>query len=123
MKPGCFLKSIIVLTILIAAIMYIIQHRSGLFLEPGKKILTGFIKDDLNKEFSVVKDSPEKTELKNSLESYLKNLKAGNITGNEDINKIVDLVKQAVKDSVITASELKEISNNLKMKKSNERPE
>lgn len=103
--------------------MYIIQHRSGLFLEPGKKILTGFIKDDLNKEFSVVKDSPEKTELKNSLESYLKNLKAGNITGNEDINKIVDLVKQAVKDSVITASELKEISNNLKMKKSNERPE
>jgi len=123
MKSGCFIKSIIVLTILIAAIMYIIQHRSGLFLEPGKKILTGFIKDDLDKEFSTVKDSPEKTELKNSLESYLKNLKAENIPGNDDLNRIFDLVKHAVKDSVITASELNEISNNLKMKKSNERPE
>ncbi len=103
--------------------MYIVQHKSGLFLEPGKKVITGLLIDDLNKEFSAVKDTPEKAELEDSLKSYLKNLKAENFTENENLNQILDMVKAAVKDSTITESELREISKNLKMKKTNERPE
>lgn len=117
------MKSIIVLTILIAAILYIIQHKAGLFFEPGKKIVTNFFMDKWDDEFKFVKDTPEKAELKNSLESYLKELKYEDVPEDKELNKIFDIVKVAAEDSVITGSELKEISNNLKLKNKNERPE
>lgn len=123
MKPGCFLKSIIILTILVAAIMYIVQHRSRLFFEPGKKIITGLLNDNLDKEFRYVKDTPEKARLKGMLESYVKSLKFESIPEDNKIDKIVALIKAAAKDSVITGSELDEISNNLNTKKNYERPE
>lgn len=123
MKTGCFLKSIILITILVAAIMYIIQHKSGLFFEPGKKIFAGLLMDNWDEEFNYVKNTPEKIKLKNSLETFIKNVKYENIPEDSDLNKIVELVKNAVKDSLITDSELKEITDNLKIKMKNERPE
>jgi hypothetical protein len=123
MKPGCFLKSIIILTILVAAIMYIIQHKSRLFFEPGKKMVTNLFMDKWDDEFKFVKDTPEKSELKKSLQTFLKDLKYENIPEDKELNNIVEMVKDAAKDSLITSSELKEISNTLKMKNENERPE
>ncbi len=123
MKPGCFLKSIIVITILVAGIMYIIQYKTGLFFEPGKKIVAGLIMDSWNDKFKYVKDTPEKIKLKHMLDSYIRNLNYENAPGDKEINKIVDLIKAAAQDSIITNSELDEISNNLKLKNNYERPE
>jgi hypothetical protein len=123
MKPGCFLKSIIVLTILVAVILYIFQHKSRLFLEPGKKIVADLFINNWDDEFSYVKNTPEKTELKESLVSYIKNLKYEDIQEDNDLDKLFAMVNGAAKDSVITGGELKEILNNLKMKNKNERPE
>lgn len=122
MKPGCFLKSIILLTILVAGIMYIIQHKSVLFFEPGKKIVAPLIIESLNDEFGYVKNTPEKIKLKEILDSFIRNLKYENAPDEKGINKIVDMIKAAAKDSIITDSELTEISKNLEMKKNYERP-
>ena len=116
MKPGCFLKSIIILTILVAAIMYIIQHKSEVLFEPGKKIVAGFLIKDWNKNLVFVKNTPEKKKLKEKLESYIKDLKFRDVPEDKDINNIVEMIKSAVKDSIITSDELKEISNQLKIK-------
>ena len=75
MKPGCFLKSIILLTVLVALILYIIQHKSELFSKPGKKIVTGVLINDMDKQLSSVRNTPEKIELRESLKSYLYSLK------------------------------------------------
>src|SRR5512135_2884200 len=98
MKPGCFLKSIILLTILVAGIMYIIQHKSVLFFEPGKKIVAPLIIESLNDEFGYVKNTPEKIKLKEILDSFIRNLKYENAPDEKGINKIVDMIKAAAKD-------------------------
>jgi hypothetical protein len=115
MKPGCFLKSIVILTIIIAVIMYIIQHKSELFFKPGKKIITGIIMDDWEHQFSFVKNTREKSELKNALETYIDSLKMQDIPDENEINKIAGMVKAAAADSIISSDELKEISKNIRV--------
>jgi hypothetical protein len=122
MKPGCFLKSIIILTVLVAVILYIIQHKSELFSEPGKKIVTGVLINDLDKQLSSVRNTPEKIELRESLKSYLDSLKIKDISEENELGKIFQMLKSATADSLISEEELKEISNNLKLIK-DERPE
>lgn len=122
MKSGCFLKSIIILTILIAAILYIVQHKSELFFKPGKKIISGVFMDNWDKDFNFVKNTPEKSELRQSLKTFIDSLKMKDIPDEKELDKIALMVKAAAVDSIISASELKEISENLKLLK-NERPE
>jgi len=122
MKPGCFLKSVIVLTIIVAAIMYIIQHKSELFFHQSKKVLSELYFEDWDKEFKYVKNTPEKSELKNSLRNFIDSLEIKNIPDKKEIDRIVNMVKAAALDSIISSAELKEISKNLKQLK-NERPE
>ena len=122
MKPGCFLKSIILLTVLVALILYIIQHKSELFSKPGKKIVTGVLINDMDKQLSRVRNTPEKIELRESLKSYLYSLKIKDIPEDKELGKIFEMLKSVTTDSLISEEELKEISNNLKLIK-NERPE
>jgi hypothetical protein len=122
MKPGCFLKSIIILTIIVAAIMYIIQHKSELFFEHGKKIIAGTFLDNWNEQFNYVKDTPEKAELKNSLKTYIDSLKPKDIPDEKDIDNILNMVRSAASDSIISKDELRDISKKLTLLK-NERPE
>ncbi len=122
MKPGCFLKSIILLTIIVAAILYIIQHKSELFFEPGKKIIAGAFTEDWDKQFNFVKDTPEKSELRKTLKAYIDSLKINDIPDDNAVDRIAGMVKTAASDSIFSADEIKEISQKLKMIK-NERPE
>lgn len=122
MKPGCFIKSVIILTILMAAILYIIQHKSELFFNPAKKIVSGVLMDNWDEEYKFVKNSPEKDELKNSVKSFIENLKLKNIPDENKLDKIVQLVDSAAVDSIITNTELKKISEKINLLR-NERSE
>ncbi len=114
MKPGCFIKSIIILTILVAAVLYIIQYKSELFLKPGKKIIVNAFLDDWENNFNYVKNTPEKTELKNTLKSFIDSLSIKEIPDDSEIKRITGMVKSAAADSIISRSELIEISEKLK---------
>ena len=122
MKPGCFIKSIIVLTIIVAAIAYIIQHKSGLLFNSGKKMLTEVFLNDWDKSYGYVKNTPEKNGLKDSLKSFIETMKIRNLPADKELNRIIKMVQTAAADSVISDSELEIISNNLKSIE-NERPE
>lgn len=122
MKTGCFIKSVIILTILIAAILYIIQHKSELFMNPAKKIVSGVLMDNWDEEYKFVKDTPEKYELKNTVKSFIESLKLKNMPDENKLDKIVHMVDSAAVDSIITTDELKEISEKLNLLK-NERSE
>lgn len=122
MKTGCFIKSVIILTILIAAILYIIQHRSELFINPAKKIVSGVLMDNWDEEYKFVKDTPEKYELKNTVKSFIENLKLKNMPEENKLDNIVQMVDSAAVDSIITSDELKKISEKINLLK-NERSE
>lgn len=117
MKKGCFLTAVIVFTILLGAALYIFQnHFDTLILNPGKKLLAGFIKDELEEKLAVVVDSPEKTELKKLIRDFSKNNDALKKLNEKDVNRIIATIESAMSDSIIQKSELEEISLIIKSK-------
>lgn len=108
MKKGCFIKSIIILTILVASITYIIQYKSEEWIvEPGKKILVPFIEKEYLKNLQYVKESPERDSLFILIGSRLKDI---DILKEKDSLKInfFNTINLIIADSIVTASELDE---------------
>ncbi len=117
MKKGCFITTIVVATILIGAAMYFFQnHFDSLVLNPGKKILASFVKKDLEKKLEFVKETREKTELRNLIKEYSENTDAIKKLKEKDIDQIISTIESAISDSIIKKSELEEISQLLKLK-------
>ena len=117
MKKGCFVTAIVVFTILLGAALYIFQnHFDTLVLNPGKKLLAGFVKNDLEKKLDIVIDSPEKTELKNLIKKYSSDAETLKKLKEKDVSKLMTAFEAAVSDSIIEKSELEEISQIIKSK-------
>jgi predicted house-cleaning noncanonical NTP pyrophosphatase (MazG superfamily) len=123
MRQGCFLKSIIILTILVAAIMYIVQYKPDIFLSKGNKALTYLIIDNWDKEFAYVKDSPQKSELKNSIKDFIDKHDFKDSKDENSLDSIFELVDKAIEDSTISEDELNSIKLKLKTEVENERSE
>jgi hypothetical protein len=116
MKKGCFLKIIIILTILVAAILYVVGNKfDDLILKPGVKVIKSVVNNNLDKELIGVKNTPEKDSLRIIINDFLDN-GVQNIHKASDkmVEEIVDSIKYAVTDSVINESELSNIKKMLK---------
>ena len=114
MKKGCFIRSIVIITILIAAALYIIENKfDEFFLEPGKKYLADLVEVGLKEDMEKIVDSPEKDSLSIILKSYLKEFKESKKfkISSDDLDSFSELLNDTSKDSVITKNELEEISN------------
>ncbi len=112
MKKGCFLNIIIVLTILIAAVVYIITQKfDEVIKEPGSKIIVNFINDDINKHLDALPATTERDSLKSLIHSQLMNLNIFDKSGEkflEEIKKRIDIV---LEDSIITKEDLNLFNN------------
>ena len=114
MKKGCFIRSIVIITILIAAALYIIENKfDEFFLEPGKKYLADLVEVGLKEDMEKIVDSPEKDSLSIILKSYLKEFKESKKfkISSDDLDSFSELLNGTSKDSILTKNELEEISN------------
>jgi arsenate reductase-like glutaredoxin family protein len=110
MRKGCFVTLIVTLTIIVAAVLYIFQnHFDSLIMNPGKKIIASFIKNEFDSKLMIVVDSPEKQELKKLIEDYSNNIEKFKNVNEDDINKLIDSIDAAISDSLIYKAELEEI--------------
>ena len=123
MKKGCFVKTIIILTILIAAVLYFVQNHLDSLLKPGKKIVKNLLLSEAENDLAYVKASPEKDSLFILFDEYLdkrldkiKTLSDKNEEEVEiNINKVIDSInKYMITDSLIDEKELQEIKIILK---------
>ena len=122
MKKGCFIKSIIVITILTAVIVYIVKYKFDDFiLKPGKELLSGVIIDEWVKEIDVVKDSPEKDSLKSMVSKLISEIESKEVLFDDNFKSIMSVVSASVQDSIIEISELNYISEKIKKELQNER--
>ena len=108
MKKGCFLKVIIILTILIAAALYVLENHFDDFIrKPGEKIINDLVFNDVNREMEFVKNSPEKDSLKVLINSFIFNkIHKEHRLSSGEIENIVDSIKSALKDSTISPVEI-----------------
>lgn len=117
MKKGCFITTIVIFTIIVGAALYIFQnHFDSFVLNPGKKLIAGFIKDDLEEKLDVVVDSQEKVELKKLINELSNNSEALKKFNEKEIDKLISKIESAMEDSIIRKSELEEISLIIKSK-------
>lgn len=122
MKKGCFVKVIIVLTILVAAGLFVIQNYKGKIKEfvfsKSKKTLKTLIVKDFNKKLAHIKNSPEK----DSLEAYMKiyfeknfsRLKNFDEISDENGDKVLSSLSNILKDSTITKLDVERIKELMK---------
>jgi hypothetical protein len=108
MKKGCFIKSIVILTIFVAAITYIIQYKSEEWIvTPGKKILTPVIEKAFLNDLQYVQESPEKDSLFKIVGSFIKEIDLLKENDSLKIN-FFNRINLIVADSIVTVSELDE---------------
>ncbi len=108
MKKGCFLKVIIILTIFIAAVLYIFEnHFDDFILKPGENIIKDIVFSNINKEMDHVKNTPEKDSLKVLINNIVhQKLQKEHKLDSKALENLIDSVETALNDSVISAVEL-----------------
>ena len=76
MKKSCFIQAVVIVTILIAAIIYVIQYKlEDWFIKPGKKFLISEAVKNLDNEVSYIQESVQKDSLKSLMKYYFENIK------------------------------------------------
>jgi hypothetical protein len=122
LKKGCFLKFIIIFTIVIAAIIYLVQNKfDELFLEKGKMLVLSTIEENWNTELGYVTDSPEKDSLKNLVHFYISGIQSAEYLSDERKEAVINYLGQTFKDSLIDLEELSHINKLIKYALKNEK--
>jgi len=115
MKKGCFLKTVIIMTIIIASVLYIFQNKfDEIFIGPGKQFVLSVFEEKWATDFNYVQDNPEKDSLKSLIKFYIADIKSADEFSDEETEKIFQILKNSFKDSLIDKTELSEITNLIK---------
>ena len=121
MKKGCFIQSVVIITILVAAAVYIIQYKlDDWVVGPGKKIIISELERNWDSEAGFIKESIEKDSSKTLMNYYLQNIKTMEDVVNLDENNFLSEFKLAIEDSLVTEKELSKLTMLLK-KEENEK--
>ncbi len=113
MKKSCFVKMILILTVLAAVVLYIITHKfNEVILNPSKRLLINQVNRDLN----YVKNTPEKDSLQYLIKDYITGLKHVNDLSDATFKTFIDSLQEALKDSTIDNRDYKILYNILKRK-------
>lgn len=110
MKKGCFLKFIIIFTIILAVSLYIVQNKfEEIFLDPGKKLLLRTLENSWENNLNYVKDSAAKESLKSLLENYISEMKSTQNLSSDRTKKIIEYLEIVFIDSLVNKTELASI--------------
>lgn len=120
MKKGCFIKSIMLLTVITAAVLYIVYNKfDDFFLNPGKHLIV----TSLNSEISRIQDSPEKDSLKAMINEYVNGITNVKKISHKAVEEFADSLNFVLMDSMISPEELDHLRTILKKVNVNERSE
>ena len=121
MKKGCFIKSVVILTIIVAVVVYIIQNKFGeWFLEPGKMMLVQQIAKNWDTEATFIKPSSEKDSIGILLKYYINDIKSIEEVVNLENDLFLVEFEDIIEDSAVTKEELSKLTRILK-KEENEK--
>jgi len=121
MKKSCFIQAVVVLTILVAAAIYIIQYKlDDWFIKPTKNILLSEAVKDWDKKVKHIHESAQKDSLKALLIYYIDNIKSMEDVVNLEEENFLKEFNLVIEDSLITSKEISKLTLLLK-KEQNEK--
>lgn len=111
MKKSCFLQSVIIVTILLAVVIYLVENKfNEWFLEPGKEMVLDEMVSDWESELRFVNDSAEKDSLKSLLIYYVDNIKSLDEVLNLDEKYFLNEFGRVIEDSIISNEEISKLT-------------
>jgi len=115
MKKSCFIQAVVIVTILIAAIIYVIQYKlEDWFIKPGKKFLISEAVKNLDNEVSYIQESVQKDSLKSLMKYYFENIKTMEEVVNLDEEIFINEFEAVIEDSILTDEEISKLTMLLK---------
>ena len=121
MKKGCFIQAVVIVTVLVAAAIYIIQYKlDDWFIKPTKKFLVSETVKNWNDEVKHINESVQKDSLRSLMIYYIENVKSMEEVVNLDEEKFLKEFNLAIDDSLITDEEISKLTLLLK-KEQNEK--
>lgn len=115
MKKSCFIQAVVIITILIAAIIYVIQYKlEDWFIKPGKKFLISEAVNNLDNQVSYIQESVHKDSLKLLVKYYFENIKTMEEVVNLDEEIFINEFDAVIEDSIITDEEISKLTMLLK---------
>jgi hypothetical protein len=115
MKKGCFIQAVIVVTIFVAAAIYIIQYKlDDWFSNPTKKFLLSQVVHDWDNEVKYIDASVQKDSLKALLIYYIENIKSMEDVVNLEEEYFIQEFNLVIEDSLITDEEISKLTLLLK---------
>lgn len=111
MKKGCFLQAVIVVTVLIAVVVYIIENKfDEWFLKPGKELLLSEIVKNWDNDLKYIYESEQKDSLKNLLTYYVDNIKSlDELTAMDEKSFVIEF-DSVIEDSLISKEEISKLT-------------
>jgi hypothetical protein len=121
MKKSCFIQAVVIVTILVAVIIYIIQYKlDDWFIKPAKNILVSEATKNWDNEVKHIKDSALKDSLKSLLIYYIENVKSMEEVVNLDTEIFLKEFNLVIEDSTISDEDISKLTLLLK-KEQNEK--
>ena len=121
MKKSCFIQVVVIITILVAVIIYIIQYKiDDWFIKPAKNVLVSEIAKNWENEVKHIKDSAQKDSLKSLLIYYIENVKSMEEVVNLETEIFLQEFKRVTEDSTISDEDISKLTLLLK-KEQNEK--
>ena len=122
MKKGCFIKLVIMVTIIVAVSVYIIQYKIEDWMHPGKKLILTTLLENWETEAAYIKNSAEKDSLKSLIKYYQDYINSGKEVVNLDADVLLNRFEEIIEDSIVTENELSQLTKELN-KEQNEKSE
>ena len=121
MKKGCFIQAVVIVTVLVAAAIYIIQYKlDDWFIKPTKKFFVSEAIKNWDNEVKHINESVQKDSLRSLMIYYIENVKSMEEVVNLEEEKFIKEFNLVIKDSLITDEEISKLTLLLK-KEQNEK--
>ena len=115
MKKSCFIQVVIIVTILVAAAIYIIQYKlDDWFINPAKNILVSEVDKNWDNEVKHIEESVQKDSLRSLMIYYIKNVKSMEEVVNLDEENFIKEFGVVIEDSILTDEEISKLTLLLK---------
>jgi len=115
MKPGCILKVIFGIFILIGIISYIIETYGPKIKESAEIKAKELIRKKVDSEITSIKDEILKTELEDILNNYFDEVKDSTYESIKNSgDSLLSFLENAMKDSLIDLREIESLKNMIK---------
>jgi hypothetical protein len=112
MKTGCFVKSLIIATIFLAAIIYIMTNKFDDFIKkPIQDFAINFALGEFNEKFENIPDTAQKEELDSIIKSFSNNLRDIKTIEMSKLENLGNTLNKSLIDSEISKNEISEIKS------------